>query len=136
MEHKNLSNDELRAQMDEEARISEAAAYDDSDADAPLPAHVKVSRRNRRPKTLQIRLSAEELEALEAVAARRDLPVSTVAREQLLQLVTGAPGGGPLTLDSLQSQLTELTTDVRQLLTAFRGSEQVAAYTIPRRARK
>ncbi|MCF6386537.1 hypothetical protein L2K20_06100 [Mycobacterium sp. MBM] len=40
-------NAKLRARMDEEARISEAAAYDDSDADAPLPAHVKVSRPNR-----------------------------------------------------------------------------------------
>lgn len=72
--------------------IAEADEIERADANAdpgePAPAHVKVSRPNRaRSRVLQVRLNPEELDALEAIADRRSLPVSTVAREQLLRLV-------------------------------------------------
>lgn len=75
--------DELLAEIADEAESAERTA----DPDAPLPAHVKVSRPGRaRSRVLQVRLNPEEMAALEAVAVRRGLPVSTVAREQILQL--------------------------------------------------
>nr|WP_235615413.1 CopG family transcriptional regulator [Mycobacterium avium] len=70
------------------AAIGDAAEAGEADqTDRPIPAHVKVTRGNPRSKVLQVRLNPEELAALEAIAERRDLPVSTVAREQLLRLV-------------------------------------------------
>lgn len=64
------------------------AAERTADPDAPLPAHVKVSQPGRaRSKVLQVRLNPEEMAALEEIAERRELPVSTVAREQILQLI-------------------------------------------------
>lgn len=71
------------------ARIgAEAEAGEEDQTVRPLPAHVKVSRPNRsRSKVLQVRLTPAEFDALEAVAAACDQPVSTVARDQLLKLV-------------------------------------------------
>ncbi|WP_264016045.1 hypothetical protein [[Mycobacterium] manitobense] len=47
-----------------------------------------MSRPNRSTsRVLQVRLSPEEMEALERIAKRRKVPVSTVAREQLLGLI-------------------------------------------------
>lgn len=47
-----------------------------------------VSRPNRaRSKVLHVRLSPEEFEAVERVAAARGLPASTVARDRLLAMV-------------------------------------------------
>jgi hypothetical protein len=67
------------------------AAEHTADPDAPLPEHVKVSQPGRaRSKVLQVRLNPGELEALEAIADGRGLPVSTVAREQLLELIEDA----------------------------------------------
>ena len=86
MNHK-MSNEELRAQMNAEAALAEAAA-DVIDTGAPLPPHVKVSRPNRaRGKVLQIRLTDEEFDALEAIARRQDLQVSAFARDELLGVV-------------------------------------------------
>ncbi|MBZ4560283.1 CopG family transcriptional regulator [Mycobacterium avium subsp. hominissuis] len=77
------SIDDLLAAIGEEAEAAEA-----DQTDRPLPPHVKVSQPGHvRSKVLQVRLNPEELAALEAIAERRDLPVSTVAREQLLPLV-------------------------------------------------
>ena len=76
------------------ARIGdEAEAAEADQTDRPIPPHVKVSRPNRaRSKVLQVRLSDEEFAAVEAIAAERGLPASTVAREQLLAMIatTGA----------------------------------------------
>jgi uncharacterized protein YbaP (TraB family) len=76
---------ELRALMDAEAAAAEAA--DDVDDGAPLPAGT-VSRPNvARSRVLQVRLNPEELAALEELAVRRGLPVSTIARAHLLGLI-------------------------------------------------
>jgi hypothetical protein len=72
-----------------EANEMEAAdAVADVEPAEPLQTDVKVSRPNRsRSKVLQVRLNPDEFEALERIAERRELPVSTVAREQLLYLI-------------------------------------------------
>ncbi|HEY1838955.1 MAG TPA: hypothetical protein VGG53_01815 [Mycobacterium sp.] len=74
---------------DKLARVAaEAEAGEADQTDRPLPAHVKVSQPGRaRSKVLQIRLNPDELAAVEAIAERRGLPVSTVGREQILQLI-------------------------------------------------
>lgn len=71
------------------ARIAEEAEAAEADqTDRPLPAHVKVSRPGHaRSKVLQVRLNPDEMAALEAIAQLRELPVSTVAREQILRLI-------------------------------------------------
>ncbi|GFG71169.1 hypothetical protein [Mycolicibacter senuensis] len=77
--------DEALAEADE---IERADAEADAAPETLVPGHVKVSRPNRaRSRVLQVRLNPDEFEALEAIAERRGLPVSTVAREQLLRLV-------------------------------------------------
>jgi hypothetical protein len=68
------------------ALLEQEAESIDADRDAPI-AGSKVTRGRGRSKTLQIRLNPEELEELERIAESRGLPVSTVAREALLNLV-------------------------------------------------
>lgn len=69
------------------------AAERTADPNAPLPPHVKVSRPGQaRSKVLQVRLNPDEMAALEAIAERRQLPVSTVAREQVLRLLADDQG--------------------------------------------
>lgn len=66
----------------------EAEAGEEDQTVRPLPPHVQVSRPGHaRSKVLQVRLNPEEMAALEAIAERRELPVSTVAREQILRLL-------------------------------------------------
>ncbi|MDZ7883612.1 MAG: CopG family transcriptional regulator [Mycobacterium sp.] len=69
-----------------ESDAIEAAEADQTDG--PLPDHVKVSRPNRADsRAVQVWLRNSEADALEAIAAQRDLPVSTVARAHLLGLI-------------------------------------------------
>ncbi|WNG80176.1 hypothetical protein C6A86_018190 [Mycobacterium sp. ITM-2016-00316] len=74
-------------------RIGTEAEDGEADqSDRPLPDNVSVSRPGRgRSKVLQVRLSPDEFEALEGIAAGRDLPVSTIAREHLLSLIRTQP---------------------------------------------
>jgi hypothetical protein len=69
------------------AIAEEAEAAEADQTDRPIPPHVKVTRGHPRSKVLQVRLNPEELEALERIATRRELPVSTIARERLLELI-------------------------------------------------
>ena len=65
------------------------AAERTTDPDAPLPPHVKVTHPGHaRSKVLQVRLNPEEYAALETLAEQRKLPVSTVARAQILDLLS------------------------------------------------
>ena len=81
-----MADKELHEILDEVAADAEAARG--KDQDAPLPPHVTVSRPNRaRSKVLQVRLNPEEMEAVERIAERRDLPPSTVARDWLLRMI-------------------------------------------------
>lgn len=95
------------------------AAEHTSNPNAPLPDHVEVSQPGRaRSKVLQVRLNPEEMTALEAIAERRELPVSTVAREQILRLLDAdASDVGPLGhLLVAAEQVTEYAREVRRQL--------------------
>jgi hypothetical protein len=78
-----------------------------SDPDAPLPAHVKVTRGHPRAKNLQVRFRDDEFDELSAYAEQRGLPVSTVVRSLVLQAI--AP------VDDLKSALDRLETDLAAL---------------------
>lgn len=96
------------------------AAERTTDPDAPLPANVKVSQPGRaRSKVLQVRLNPDELAELEAIAERRGLPVSTVAREQILRLVAEDTGEEPNPLGQLldaAERVNEIAHEVRRQL--------------------
>ncbi|MGH3960838.1 hypothetical protein [Mycobacterium sp.] len=68
----------------EEAAAAEAG---EADQDTPVPSDIKITRGHPRSKVLQVRLNSEELDALERIATRRALPVSTIAREELLRFI-------------------------------------------------
>ncbi|MBP2454829.1 hypothetical protein [Mycolicibacterium lutetiense] len=131
MSHK-LSNEELRALMDEEARAAEAAAAEDIDDGAPLPAHVKASRPNRaRSKVLQVRLNPDEMESLEMIAYVRHQPVSTVAREELLSLIERSRRPAPEgeTVADLLDQMEARIVALRQV--QFEGKRTLSSFARP-----
>jgi hypothetical protein len=86
-----------------EAKAAEEAEAT-SDIDAPLPAHVKVTRGHPRAKNLQVRLRDDEYDELAAYAQHRGLPVSTVVRMLVLQAIAPA--------DDLKSALDRLENDL------------------------
>ena len=140
-----MTNEELRARMDAEAEAIAAAETDEDDG-TPLPDRVTVSRPNRaRSKVLQVRLNDDEFEALEAIAARRDLPVSTIAREHLLELVRAeraraAAGDTTALAEQLLLLVSELSSVTEQFREAFSpeaiktASEAVARFAGMRRS--
>ena len=75
-----------------------------TDPNAPLPAHVKVTRGHPRAKNLQVRFREDEFDELTAYAEHRGLPVSTVVRSLVLQAIAPA--------DDLKSALDKLETDL------------------------
>lgn len=101
----------LEELLDAEGAAAEAG---EADQESPLPKGVKVTRGHGRAKTLQVRLNEDELAELAALAADRGLPVSTVARQLLLQALS--PAG------DLKSALDKLERDIsavrRKALTA------------------
>ena len=92
---------ELKDLLDAEGSAAEAA---EADQESSARTDVRVSRGHDRAKTLQIRLNEDELGELVALAQDRGLPVSTVARQLLLQSL--APG------DDLKSALDRLERDI------------------------
>ena len=68
---------------------------------------MKVTRGHDRAKTLQIRLNHEEISELTALAEDRGLPVSTVARQLLLQSLNP--------VDDLKAALDRLERDVSEV---------------------
>ena len=91
---------ELRDLLDAEG----AAEAGEADQESPVRTDVKVTRGHDRAKTLQIRLNEDELGELAALAKDRGLPVSTVARQLLLQSLAPA--------DDLKSALDRLERDI------------------------
>jgi len=92
---------DLKDLLDAEGAAAEAAEADQA---SPRSADVRVTRGHDRAKTLQIRLNEDELAELVALAHDRGLPVSTVARQLLLQSLAPA--------DDLKSALDRLERDI------------------------
>lgn len=92
---------ELKDLLDAEGAAAEAAEADQA---SPVRTDVKVTRGHDRAKTLQIRLNEDELAELTALARDRGLPVSTVARQLLLQSLAPA--------DDLKGALDRLERDI------------------------
>ena len=92
---------ELKDLLDTEGAAAGAA---EADQDSPGRTDVKVTRGHDRTKTLQIRLNEDELDAVIALAKGRGLPVSTVARQLLLQSLVPA--------DDLKGALDRLERDI------------------------
>ncbi|RFZ48553.1 hypothetical protein MSS2_04720 [Mycobacterium marinum] len=113
-----------------EDRLAEAATEAEAgEADQttrPIPSHVKVGQPGRtRSKVLQVRLNPEEMAALEVIAERRELPVSTVAREQILRLlVTADDEREPLV------QLLDAATQIGDIADEVRRSREPTAVQI------
>jgi hypothetical protein len=111
----NRMPEKLRDLIDQETAATEAAQG--QEWEGPLPDHVTVSRPGRaRSKVLQVRLNPEEFDALEQIAAQRELPVSTVAREQLLGLIAREAQSGETQAQELIWQLTMVTDRLRAVL--------------------
>lgn len=92
--------------------IAAEAEAAERNRDAGLKAGSKVTRGHQRAKTLQVRLNAEELEALKRLAERRGLPVSTLARDILLtQLVASDESAGAL-IARIRAELDDLASRV------------------------
>lgn len=88
------------------AADAKAAEEDEltSDPDAPLPAHVKVTRGHPRARDLQVRFREDEFDELAAHAEQRGLPVSTVIRALVLQAIAPTKRcRGPFTMPRLRS---------------------------------
>lgn len=70
--------------MSIEDLVAAEAEASDRDRDAPLKPGTVVSRGHSRSRTLQVRLNEREFDTLSALAEKRGLPISTVARDLLL----------------------------------------------------
>ncbi len=92
----------------EDLIAAEATAAEEAelttDLNAPLPAHVKVTRGHPRAKNLQVRFREDEFDELTAYAEHRGLPVSTVVRSLVLQAIAPA--------DDLKAAFDRLESDV------------------------
>lgn len=94
----------LKKLIDAEAKAAEDGEVDQA---STARAGVKVTRGHDRAKTLQIRLNHEEISELTALAQDRGLPVSTVARQLLLQSLNP--------VDDLKAALDRLERDVSEV---------------------
>jgi hypothetical protein len=69
------------------ALIEDEVAAIEADPDVPLTHSSKISRGHNRSRTLQVRLNPDEFAELERLAAGRELPTSTLAREAIIRLI-------------------------------------------------
>jgi len=113
--------DDLLTEIGDEAEAAEA-----NQADKPIPAHVKIIRGNPRSKVLQVRLNPEELAALERIAQSRELPVSTIAREQLLRLIADNELESPRALAQLRERLAGAADTILQVADTIAGAPRYA----------
>lgn len=97
----------LSALLKEEGDAVEAAER----SGTMIRSDVKITRGHDRARTLQIRLNDDELAELSALAEARGLPVSTVARQLLLQSLTPADGVQGA-MDRLEHDLAALRRQV------------------------
>lgn len=92
--------------------IAAEAEASERDMDAAIKPGSKVTRGHQRAKTLQVRLNAEEFDALVQVAERRGLPVSTLARSLLLAQLAGSDDSATALIARIRAELDTLATRV------------------------
>ncbi|SDC01789.1 hypothetical protein GA0111570_11444 [Raineyella antarctica] len=90
--------------------IAAESTASERNPDAAIKAGSKVTRGHRRAKTLQVRLNVEELGALEDLADRRGLPVSTVARDLLLAQLAASNTSTERLIARLRADLDNLAS--------------------------
>ena len=79
---------------DIKALIAEEAAASEENRDAPIPAGAKVTRPNRARSTVySIRLNADEVAAVQALAEAAELPASTLVRSWIIERVRSEQSG-------------------------------------------
>lgn len=100
--------DDLDRLIREEAEHADATRNDDYE----IGPFTKVSRGHGRAKTLQVRLNDDEYAALEALAAARELPVSTVARSILLPALSEVESSASLIIERLRNELDLLSRKI------------------------
>lgn len=92
--------------------IAAETAASERNPDAAIKPGSKVTRGHRRAKTLQVRLNAEELGALETLAEQRGLPVSTLARDLLLTQLAASDTSTERLIARLRADLENLASRV------------------------
>ena len=92
--------------IEQEGAAAEAARG--TNEDAPLPAHVKVTRGHDRARVLQVRLNDDEVERLTTYANDLGVPVSTALRALALEVLTSKGEGN----DNLEAALARLESDM------------------------
>ncbi|MCG6568450.1 ribbon-helix-helix protein, CopG family [Tessaracoccus sp. Y36] len=92
--------------------IAAEAEAAERNRDAGLKPGSRVTRGHQRAKTLQVRLNAEELEALTRLAERRGLPVSTLARDILLTQLAGSDESAGALIARIRAELDDLASRV------------------------
>ena len=92
--------------------IATEAAAAERNPDAAIKPGSKVTRSHNRSKTLQVRLNAEELDALTLLAEQRGIPVSTLARDFLLSHLTGSDESPKALIAKIRAELDDLATRV------------------------
>lgn len=97
--------------MIEDLIASEAAASEQG-MDAPIRPGSKLSRGHGRSRTLQVRLNAEELQALTDMAQQREVPASTLARDLLLTHLSGNADTPRSVLARIRADLDALAVTV------------------------
>lgn len=92
--------------------IAQEAEASEQDKDAPIRAGSTVSRGHARTRTLQVRMNAEELQALTDMAHASGVPASTLARDLLLGHLAGQPDTPRTVLARMRADLDALAATV------------------------
>lgn len=101
-----MSEKSIEEPLTEVSQESEARRHD------PLPDDAVGVRRDDKPapKVLSVRLTADQYDRLVALAATRDLAVSTMARLAILETLDqhARPASGPIDLTTMTAALREV----------------------------
>lgn len=88
--------------------VEQVAAEADASRDEPMPAHASASRPNKSV-PVAVRLAAEDVSAIEALAAKLDVPVSSLLRGWILTALAVQRE------ESVSTALDRLAADVQRL---------------------
>lgn len=92
--------------------IATEAEASERNPDAAIKPGSKVTRGHQRARTLQVRLNAEEMDALALLAEQRGLPISTLARDLLLSQLAGSDTSAKALIAKIRAELDDLASRV------------------------